>query len=164
MALRFYSSWSLLTNAFPKYSFYSESPWNDAHSFALDQVASFYDLIARGDDRGESEVVFLVSGATQYKEGKGYAWPNNGETTEWKANVAEHHSYVFVYDRRGRYKRMVQLDDSFEIQTLGVFPGGTFLAYGYDNAARSPRLGLVKDDGTLFQYLLLPDDYLPPYF
>ena len=112
---------------------------------------------------GESEAVFQVSGATEYKEGKGYAWLKTGETKEWKANAAEHHSYILAYGRDGRFKRMIQLEDSFRIHVLGVFSGGTFLAYGFDNASKSPRLALLKEDGTLRQYLQLPDNYLPPY-
>ncbi len=145
-----------------KSSFYSISPSREAHFFQLDQVPNFYDLRVGEGYLGESEVVFLVSGATEYKEGNRYAILPNGEKKEWKANVAEHHNYIFVYDRSGHFKQMIQLDNSFSIQSLGVFSGGSFLAYGFDSASRSPRLGLVKEDGTLLQYLQLPDDYLPP--
>ncbi len=146
----------------PKSSFYSISPSREAHSFQLDSVPNFYDLRVGEDYLGESEVVFLVSGATEYKEGTRSAVLPAGEKKEYKANVAEHHNYIFVYDRGGHFKQMVQLENNFAIQSLGVFPGGTFLAYGFDSASRSPRLGLVKEDGTLLQYLQLPDDYLPP--
>ena len=146
----------------PKSSFYSISPSREAHSFQLDQVPNFYDLRVDGSYLGESEVVFLVSGAAEYKEGTRSAVLPGGEKKESKANVAEHHNYVFVYDRGGHFKQMIQLENNFSIQSLGVFSGGTFLAYGFDNASRSPRLGLVKEDGVLLQYLQLPDDYLPP--
>ncbi len=146
----------------PKSSFYSISPSREAHSFQLDQVPNFYDLRVDGSYLGESEVVFLVSGAAEYKEGSRSAVLPDGEKKEWKANVAEHHNYIFVYDRGGHFKQMVQLENNFSIQSLGVFSGGTFLAYGFDNASRSPRLGLVKEDGTLIEYLQLPEDYLPP--
>ena len=146
----------------PKSSFYSISPSREAHSFQLDQVPNFYDLRVDGSYLGESEVVFLVSGAAEYKEGTRSAVLPGGEKKESKANVAEHHNYIFVYDRGGHFKQMIQLENNFSIQSLGVFLGGTFLAYGFDNASRSPRLGLVKEDGVLLQYLQLPDDYLPP--
>jgi hypothetical protein len=146
----------------PKSSFYSISPSREAHSFQLDQVPNFYDLSVDGSYLGESEVVFLVSGAAEYKEGTRSAVLPDGEKKEWKANVAEHHNYIFVYDRGGHFKQVIQLENNFSIQSLGVFSGGTFLAYGFDNASRSPRLGLVKEDGTLIEYLQLLEDYLPP--
>ena len=146
----------------PKSSFYSVSPSREAHSFQLDQVPNFYDLMEGGSYLGGSEVVFLVSGAREYKEGTRTAILPNGEKQEWKANVAERHNYIFVYDRSGHFKQMVQFDNSFSIQSLGVFSGGSFLAYGFDSASLSPRLALMKEDGTLIEYLQLPDDYLPP--
>lgn len=150
-------------SGWPISSYYSVSPSQEANSFSFDQAPKIYDLIAGEGYIGESEVVFEVSGATEYKEGKGYAWLDSGETKEWKANAAEHHSYILAYGRDGRFKRMVQLDDSFRIHVLGVFSGRTFLAYGFDNVSKSPRLALIKEDGTLLQYLQLPDNYLPPY-
>ncbi len=150
-------------NEVSKSFYYSVSLSREVHSFSFDQIPHIYDLMIGDAYIGESEVVVQIWGATEYQEGKRHITFPNGETKESTADVAEHHHYILVYGRDGRFKRMVQLDDSFRIHALGVFSGGSFLAYGFDNASKSPRLALLRGDGTLLQYLQVPDNYLPSY-
>jgi hypothetical protein len=66
-----------------------------------------------------------------------------------------------VFDREGNYQKKVQLDSAFRITHISPFSSGAFLAYGYDEVDRSPKLAMLKDDGSLLKFLEIPKGDAP---
>jgi hypothetical protein len=66
-----------------------------------------------------------------------------------------------TFSRDGEYQRTIEIEDSFIILQVGVFPSGTFLAIGYDEKDHSPRLVMLKADGTLLKSLTIPAGDFP---
>ena len=65
------------------------------------------------------------------------------------------------FSRDGQYKRTVEIDDAFSIQNVGVFPSGIILAFGFDESDYSPKLAMLKQDGTLLKFLEIPKGDAP---
>jgi hypothetical protein len=117
----------------------SISPANEAHSFPLDQVPDLYDIQDIGDYASESKVIFLVRATREDKQAKQNYTASDGTQHEFTGNAAEHHFYIVMFDRQGNYQKTLQIDASFRINRLGLFPSGMFLAYGYDEADHAPN-------------------------
>jgi hypothetical protein len=137
-------------------------PSGQAHDFRLDQVTGLYDIMQKGHYASESGVVFLVIAAPEDKQAKETFQTADGENHEVTRNIADHHDYLVIFDREGNYKRKVQIDDSFAVQRVGVFPSGAFLAFGFDKTDRSPRLTMLNEDGTLRRIEAIPKNSAPP--
>ncbi len=120
----------------------SISPSREAHSFPLNQIPDLYDITDLGHFASDSELIFLLRAA-------------KGE------NKAEHHLYIVSFSRNGEYDKTTQVEDDFEIYQLGVFPSGNYLAFGYDRSEHAPELALLKDDGTLLEYLHVQKEDVP---
>ncbi len=120
----------------------SISPSREAHSFPLNQIPDLYDITDLGHFASDSEVIFLLRAA------KGQ-------------NKTEHHLYIVSFSRDGEYEKTTRLEDDFEIYQIGVFPSGNYLAFGYDRSDHSPKLALLKEDGTLLEYLKAGENDLP---
>lgn len=123
-------------------------------TFELSQITDLY--ISRELDHyvGESEVVFLVRAAREYKPQKKTYPIKGGAEGEYIVNAAEQHQYLVIFGHDGTYRRTLDVEDlPLRIENLGVFPSGVFLAYGYDSKDKSPRLAMLKDDGTLLRSL-----------
>lgn len=130
-------------------------------TFELGQITDLY--VSRELDHyvSESEVIFLVSAAREYKAGKKTYPMRGGGRGELTSNAAEQRRYILVFDRDGKYRRTIEIEDPFRIQNLGVFPSGVFLAYGYDEKDESPKLAMLKEDGTLFMPLQIQKGDVP---
>jgi hypothetical protein len=77
-------------------------------------------------------------------------------------NNAEHHFYIVIFNRDGKFQKMEELDDiNLEIQKIGVLASGALLAFGYDGKDNSPKLAMLRDDGTLLKVLQIPKDDAP---
>lgn len=139
----------------------SISPSHEAHSFPLDQVPDLFDIQDRGDYASESKVIFLVRATREDKQAKQNYTTSDGTQHEFSGNAAEHHFYVVIFDGLGNYQKTLQIDAAFRVTRIGVFPSGTFLAYGYDEADHAPKLALLKDDGTLLKFLEIPKGDAP---
>ncbi len=118
----------------------------EAHSFPLTKVPDLYAIEEIGDYVTDSKVVFLVRAATSQSD---------------PPEKAEHHVYIAIFDRDGNYEKKVQVEDNFQIHKIGLFPSGTYLAYGSDKQDHSPKLAMLKDDGTLLKYLEVPKKDIP---
>jgi len=139
----------------------SVSPAGKGQTFELGQISDLY--ISREVDHyvSESEVIFLVSAAREYKpEKRTYAMKSGGQG-ELSINAAKQHRYVLVFSRDGKYQRTIEIEDQFHIQELGVFASGVFLAFGYDEKDNSPKLAMLKEDGTLLKPLQIPKGDAP---
>ena len=139
----------------------SVSPAHEAHSFPLDQVPDLYDIQDIGDYASESKVIFLVRATREDKQAKQNYITSDGTQHEFAGNSAEHHFYIVMFDRKGDYQKTVQIEAGFRTNRLGLFPSGTFLAYGYDEADHAPKLAMLKDDGTLLKFLDIPKGDVP---
>ncbi len=139
----------------------SISPSREAHSFPLDQVPDLYDLQEVGDYASESRVIFLVRATREDKQVKQNYTASDGTQREFNGNFAEHHFYIVMFDRQGNYQKTVQIEGGIRMTRLGLFPSGTFLAYGYDEADHAPKLAMLKDDGTLLKFLEIPKGDVP---
>jgi hypothetical protein len=145
----------------PIESLVSISRSGDAHEFRLDQIRDLYDIEQKSYYATESNVVFLVIAASENKRGKEEFVTSDGTKHEVVQNVSEHHDYVVVFDRSGDYKKSVQIDDTFAVQRIGVFPSGSLLSFGFDRQDHSPKLVMLKEDGTLLRLLEIPKNTAP---
>jgi hypothetical protein len=147
---------------FPMSLLISVSPSGEAHSFPLDQVPDLYDLSWAEDYyASDTQVIFLVQAAAEDKQGKRTYTTSDRAQHESMGNVAEHRSHIVIFDRRGNYQKKFKLEVPFKAARLGVFPSGTFLAYGYGETDRAPKLAILKNDGTLLKLLEIPKGGAP---
>jgi hypothetical protein len=133
----------------------SITPSGDPHEFRLDQLTDLYDAQRKGYYASESNVAFLVIAASEDKQGKETFVTPDGTKHEVTRNLADRRDYIVLFDREGNYKKklQIQIDDTFAIQRIGVFPSGTFLALGFDTQDHSPRLALLQDDARFLRFL-----------
>lgn len=136
-------------------------PSGEAHEFRLDQLTDLQDVMQKGYYASESGVAFLVRAAREDKQGEETFVASDGVKHEVSGNLAEHHDYIVIFDRKGNYQRTVQIDDSLAVQRVGVFPSGTFLAFGFDKEDRSPKITMLKDDGTILKLLEISKNDAP---
>jgi hypothetical protein len=137
----------------------SVSPAREAHVFRLEQVPELYDVRVISHFVSTSSVVSLIEATPGNKQTKQtLVMSNDGrvEQTEQIRNTSGHHFYVAIFDRDGKYEKSIQIEDSFHIQQLGMFPSGTLIAYGFDSLDKPPKMILLKADGTLLRYLEVP--------
>jgi hypothetical protein len=138
------------------------SPSGKATSFPLDQVTQqLYDVREVDHYASESSVIFLVKAASENTPARRAYTTPDGTQGEFTKNTADRHSYIVLFSRDGEYKKTIETDASIEIQQIGVFPSGTFLAFGYDEKDHSPRLEMLKDDGTLMRTLQISKNDVP---
>jgi hypothetical protein len=138
----------------PSLRLISFSTTGKGQTFELSQVTDLYVSGELDHYVGESAVIFLVRAAREYKpQKKTYAITGGGQG-EYTVNAAEQRQYLLIFDRDGTYRRTIDVEDlSLRIENLGVFPSGAFLAYGYDPKDESPKLVMLKEDGTLLRPL-----------
>jgi len=91
-----------------------------------------------------------------------FQW-KDGTRSEYEDNAAPQHLYVLSFTRDGEYRRTIEIEDSFSILHVGVFPSGMFLALGFDQKDKSPRLVMLTPDGRLLKSLTVPADDLPQF-
>ena len=146
----------------PPLEFVSIAPPDHAQVFRLDQVPDLFDSREIDHYPSDSEVVFLVLASRENKpEKRAISSENEGDKREYSVNAAAHHRYIVSFSREGEYKRTVEIDDAFSIQHVGVFPSGTLLAFGFDKSDHSPKLAMLKEDGTLLKFLEIPKEDAP---
>jgi hypothetical protein len=132
----------------------SFSTTGKGQTFDLAQITDFYVSEEVDHYASESEVIFLVKAAHEYRPQKKTYPKTGGGEGEYTINAVEQRQYLVIFDRDGTYRRTIELEDlPLEIRNLGVFPSGAFLAYGYDPKDESPKLAMLKEDGTLLRSL-----------
>jgi hypothetical protein len=146
----------------PKYvvpTLASISPKGEVHAFELTQVPDLHDVFMHSVAVSDTMVALLVSAARENKEGSVTVTASNGSTWEQKENTAERHNYIATFDRKGEFQDLVQLDDDLRPYRLGVFPSGYFLISATTGPYRPEQLLLLKNDGTILEYLNPPENY-----
>jgi|GEM_PF-6299890 len=139
----------------------SVSTSREARAFELSQVPELFDLSEVSHYASDSGVVFLVRAAHKNDQTKQGFVTSDGTRGEFPRNATEHSFFIVTFDRAGKYTKTVQVENSFRILRLGAFPSGLLLAYGYAEEDSSPRLALLKDDGTLLKFIQVPDGVAP---
>ncbi len=139
----------------------SVSPSGRGQTFRLDQVPELYISSEVDHYASDSDVVFLVKASRENKPVKETYSFRNDYHGEYTRNAAEQHLYIVSFSREGEYRRTVEIEDTFSMHQIGVFPSGTFLAFGFDKKDHSPRLVMLKEDGTLLQSLQIPKGGAP---
>jgi hypothetical protein len=140
----------------------SFSTTGKGQTFELSQITDLYISSELDHYVGESEVIFLVRAAREYKPQKKTYPITGGGQGEFTSNAAEQRQYLVVFDRDGTYRRTIEAEDlPLRIENLGVFPSGVFLAFGYDPKDESPKLALLKEDGTLLRPLQIKKGDVP---
>ena len=139
----------------------SVAPSGEAHEFRLDQITDLYDVRQKGYYPSESSVGVLVIAAEEDRRGTQEFITSDGTRHEVSRSLAEDHDYLLIFDRAGNYKRRVRIDDTMAIHRIAVFPSGAFLAFGFDRQDQSPKLAMLKDDGTLLKFLDIPKGDAP---
>lgn len=139
----------------------SFSATGKGQTFELGQVTDLHISGELDHYVSESQVVFLVMAAREQKpEKKTYPIAGGGQG-EFTSNAAEQR-YILIFDRDGTYRRTIEIEDlPLRIENLGVFPSGVFLAYGYDPKGESPKLAMLKEDGTLLRPLQIQKGDVP---
>jgi hypothetical protein len=132
----------------------------DGRTFHLNQVPDLH--ISEEVDlyTSDSAVLFMVK-ASRENEPQKRAYTVGDYRGESTINTAEQSPYILIFNREGEYKRAIPITDDFEIRKLGMFPSGTFLAFGYDEKNKTPRLVMLKEDGTLLKSLEIPKKDAP---
>src|SRR5207249_4850899 len=97
--------------------------------------------------------VFLIRAASENKPLTRTWTKPDGSKSEYSDNRAERRLYLLFFDRDGNYKKTSEVDVGFNVQRIGVFPSGTLLAFGDDETDHSPKLAMLKDDGTFTRFL-----------
>ncbi len=125
-----------------------------AITFPLDQVTEqLFDVRETDHYASDSVVAFLIDAASENKpEKKVYTKPD-GTEGEYTRNAAERRPYIITFDRNGEHKKTVETDVDLRLNHLGVFPSGDFLVFGYDKKDHSPKLAMLKEDGSLSRWL-----------
>jgi len=140
----------------------SFSTTGKGQAFDLAQVTDLYISSELDHYVGESEVVFLVRAAREYKPQKKTYPITGGGQGEFASNAAEQRQYLVIFDRDGTYRKTIDVEDlPLRIENIGVFPSGVFLAFGYDPKDQSPKLAMLKDDGTLLMPLEIKKGDVP---
>jgi len=140
----------------------SVSPHGHANTFPLDQVTEqLYDVREIDHYASDSAVIFLIKAARENKPVKQTYTKSDGSEGEFSKNTADRHSFIVIFDREGQHKKTIEADVSFEMRQLGIFPSGSFLTFGYDEKDHSPKLAMLKDDGTLMRFLQIPNGDAP---
>lgn len=138
----------------------SVSPSGEAHSFPLNLVADLYGLHQISEAPSESRVIFLVSAAAEDRPEKDRA-SDSGGRRESARGLPERHDYLVMFDRKGNYQKKIQLESAFSMTHISPFSSGALLAYGYDPVDHSPKLAMLKDDGSLLRFLEIPKGDAP---
>jgi hypothetical protein len=133
----------------------SVSPAGRGQTYRLDQVPELYISAEEDHFASDSDVIFLVRASKENKPVK-QTYTVGSYRGELTANAGEQHLYIVSFGRDGQYRRTVEAPDAFRIEHLGAFPSGTFLAFGYDAKDHSPKLAMLKEDGTLLKFLEIP--------
>jgi len=134
----------------------SVSPSRKAKTYPLDQATEqLYDVREIDHYASDSAIIFLIKAASENKPTQQAYTKSDGTQGQFTKNTAERHTYIVVFTRDGEHKKTIEADVSFEIEQIGVFPSGAFLAFGYDEKDHSPKLAMLKDDGTLMRPLEL---------
>ena len=139
----------------------SISPSKQVFRFQIAHVDGLHDVQEIDHFASESEVVFLVSAALEDKPTKQRYRHDDGSISEETINGAPYHRFAIIFDREAKFQSTIQLDDAFEVQQLGIFPSGLFLAYGFDEVDRSSKIALLNSDGTILKYLQMDDGVMP---
>ena len=134
----------------------SVSPSGRGHTFRLDQVPELYVSREKDHFASDSEVIFLVRASRENKPVKRTYRRKDGSEGEYEDNSAPQHLYILSFTREGEYRRTTEIGDTFSILRLGVFPRGTFLAFGFEEKDHSPRLAMLTQDGTFLKSLTIP--------
>ncbi len=145
----------------PPLQLVSISPAAHGQVFRLDQVPELY--ISREIDHyaSDSEVIFLVEASRENKPAKQTVPMKDGSHREFTDNAGEKQLYILTFSRDGEYRRTTEVEETFRIQHLGIFPSGTFLAFGFEEKDDSPKLAMLKDDGTLLKFLQISKGDVP---
>jgi hypothetical protein len=132
----------------------SVSPSGKAITFPLDQATEqLFDVREIDHYASDSRIVFLITAASENKPVQQEYTKSDGTQGQFTKNTAERHTYIVVFSRDGEHKKTIEADVAFEIKQIGMFPSGAFLAFGYDQKDHSPKLAMLKDDGTLMRPL-----------
>ncbi|HEY6338381.1 MAG TPA: hypothetical protein VIW68_07790 [Candidatus Sulfotelmatobacter sp.] len=140
----------------------SVSPSGRTHTFPLDQpTEQLFDVREVDHYASESNVIFTIQAAKENKPVTQTYTKPDGTEGEFTRNSAEHNFYVVIFDRDGNYQKTVKLDVSIQVQQLGMFPSGVFLAFGFGEETHAPQLVMLKEDGTLLRPLQIRKGYFP---
>jgi hypothetical protein len=133
-----------------------------ANTFPLDQATEqLYDVREIDHYASESEVIFLIKAAHENKPTKQTYTKSDGTQGEFTRNSADRNFYIVTFGRDGNYRKTTEVDVAFEMTQIGVFPSGSFLAFGYGEKDHSPQLAMLKSDGTLLRPLQIPKGDAP---
>src|ERR1700722_7741342 len=140
----------------------SVSPTGHANTFPLDQTTEqLFDVREIDHYAAESEVIFLIKAAKESKPIKQTYTKEDGSQSEITKNTADRNVYTITFNRDGEHKKTIEIDSGFRIQNVGVFPSGDFLIFGYDEKDHSPKLAMLKSDGTSLRPLEIPKNDAP---
>jgi len=139
----------------------SESLSGELREFRFDQINDLHDIQLKAHYAADSTVILLVVAATEEKRERTEFTIDDGSKHEMVENTAEHHDFILVFDRSGQFTGRVEIDDSFAVQRVGVFPSGDFLIYGFDKQNHAPKLAMLRSDGTLMRMLEIPKNSAP---
>lgn len=127
---------------------------NGSREYSAERITDLYDVQLRKYFAADTGVVLLVNATPENRKGKLTGRFPGGETIEKTAYIGERHNYLARFDREGKYKGSIQIDDSFSaVSQVGVFDSGTLLVLGIERSQRTNRLALLNADGSVLRVL-----------
>ncbi|MGB2607065.1 MAG: hypothetical protein WBC78_25905 [Candidatus Sulfotelmatobacter sp.] len=138
----------------------SASPEGVGHTFRLDGVPELHISSEVDHYASDSEVVFLVRASKETEPIK-QTYSVGSYQGEYTRNAEQQHLYILAFSRKGEYLRAAEIEQGLSIQRLGVFPSGALLAFGLEAKDHSPKLVMLKEDGTLLKSLEIPSGDAP---
>jgi hypothetical protein len=139
----------------------SVSPSGEAHSFPLNRIGNLFDVHQIGETESDSRVAFLVSAAPEEGSVNGHDHDPSASAQGAAKDRSERHDYLVTFDREGNHQKTTELRSAFRITDISAFSSGSFLAYGYDVVDHSPKLAMLKDDGSFLKPLEIPKGEAP---
>jgi hypothetical protein len=129
-------------------------------TFRTDQIPELYVSGERDHFAYDSGVVILVTASRENKPVK-YDYAVGSYKGEATKNSAEQLVYLLMFSREGEFRYAMELSDGFDIEKIAAFPSGQLLAFGLDQKNHSPKLALLKENGTLLKFLELSVNQAP---
>lgn len=118
--------------------------------FSVAQIPDLQNIQEIDHYVSDTAVVFLV----QAEKDRTRQTENNNSSPSGsppaQASGSNQRDYIIVFDRKGELKSTVEIDREVRVFHVGIFPSGTFLVYGF-NDAKEPKFAILDSSGALLK-------------
>jgi hypothetical protein len=126
------------------------------HSFSLEHIPDLYDVMLLSYFPSSAEVAFLIYGTREPKQSEYTMQTQTGSSISGKAHRGDHHDFIALFDRNGRYKSLIDLPPELEYRKIAEFDSGDFLLLAYNPVNRVASLQVLNSSGEPVRTVALP--------